>query len=145
MFIGGHVEFSELISGVSQNGDERGAMSPHSRVIAVIDDDEAVCDSTRFLLETHDFEVTTYLSASEFLRDSPDVACVIVDYQMPGLDGFELVSQFRMSGSLVPILMITATPDPAIERRAAELGISRVLQKPLSNGALMQAVRQELG
>jgi two-component system, LuxR family, response regulator FixJ len=100
------------------------AMSPENRMIAVIDDDEAVCDSTRFLLETHDFEVTTYLSGSEFLRDSPDVACVIVDYQMPGLNGFELASQLRMNGSLVPILMITATPDPAIEKRAAELGIS---------------------
>jgi two-component system, LuxR family, response regulator FixJ len=140
------VEFSELISGVSQNGDERGAMNPHSRVIAVIDDDEAVCDSTRFLLETHDFEVSTYLSGSEFLRENPDVACVIVDYQMPSLNGFEFVSQLRMSGSAAPIIiMITATPDPAIERRAAELGISRVLQKPLSNRVLMQAVREELG
>ena len=67
-------------------------MSPDNRVIAVVDDDEAVCDSTRFLLETHDFEVATYLSGSDFLRDSPDVACVIVDYQMPRLNGFELVS-----------------------------------------------------
>jgi FixJ family two-component response regulator len=111
-------------------------MIPRSRVIAVIDDDEAVCESTRFLLETHDFEVSTYLNGSEFLR---------VDYQMPRLNGFEFVSQLRISGSLVPIIMITATPDPAIEKRAAELGISRVLQKPLSNRVLMQAVREELG
>jgi FixJ family two-component response regulator len=120
-------------------------MIPRSRVIAVIDDDEAVCESTRFLLETHDFEVSTYLNGSEFLRDNPAVACVIVDYQMPRLNGFEFVSQLRISGSLVPIIMITATPDPAIEKRAAELGISRVLQKPLSNRVLMQAVREELG
>ena len=65
-------------------------MIPHSRVIAVIDDDEAVCESTRFLLETHDFEVSTYLSGSEFLRDDPAVACVIVDYQMPSLTGFRI-------------------------------------------------------
>jgi FixJ family two-component response regulator len=120
-------------------------MIPRSRVIAVIDDDEAVCESTRFLLETHDFEVSTYLSGSEFLRDNPDVACVIVDYQMPRLNGFEFVSQLRINGSLVPIIMITATPDPAIEKRAAELGISRVLQKPLSNRVLMQVVHEELG
>ena len=72
-------------------------ISPDNRVIAVVDDDEAVCNSTRFLLETHDFEVA-YLSGSDFLRDSPSVACVIVDYQMPRLNGFELVSQIRMSG-----------------------------------------------
>jgi FixJ family two-component response regulator len=127
-----------------ETGDERGARRPHSRMIAVIDDDEAVCDSTRFLLETHDFEVSTYLNGSEFLRDNPAVACIIVDYQMPTLNGFEFVSQLRISGSLVPIIMITATPDPVIEKRAAELGISQVLQKPLSNRVLMQAVREEL-
>ena len=40
-------------------------------VIAVIDDDAAVCNSTRFLLETYDFDVHTYQSGAEFLRDDP--------------------------------------------------------------------------
>ena len=56
-------------------------------MVAVIDDDDAVCESTRFLLETYDFEVRTYSSGAEFFRDNPDIACLTVDYQLPGLNG----------------------------------------------------------
>jgi two-component system, LuxR family, response regulator FixJ len=119
-------------------------MTSATRTIAVVDDDAAVCDPTRFLLETHGFEVLAYESASEFLRDVPAIACLIVDYQMTGLNGLELVSELRTRGSRVPTIMITATSDPAVERRAAELGIERLLQKSLSNHALLRAVCEEL-
>jgi len=131
--------------GMLKGGDKRGpTMNTRGPVVAVIDDDAAVCESTRFLLETYDFEVRTYLSGADFLRDNPDVACLIVDYQLPSLNGLALISELRMRGSLVPAIMITATTDPAVERRAAELGIREVLQKPLSNQMLLRAVREEL-
>jgi two-component system, LuxR family, response regulator FixJ len=113
-------------------------------VVAVIDDDAAVCESTRFLLETYDFEVRTYLNGADFLRDNPDIACLIVDFQLPGLSGFEVVSELRTRGSQVPTIMITATTDPAVEQRATDLGIKRILQKPLANHVLLRAVREEL-
>jgi hypothetical protein len=47
------------------------AMTSTDAVIAIIDDDAAVCDSTRFLLETYDFDVHTYQSGADFLRDNP--------------------------------------------------------------------------
>jgi two-component system response regulator FixJ len=128
-----------------KNGGKGGAtMSGPGPLVAVIDDDAAVCESTRFLLETYDFEVRTYLNAADFLRDNPDIACLIVDYRLPDLTGLEVVSELRTRGSLVPAIMITATTDPAIERRAAELAIKRILQKPLSNQVLLRAVRAEL-
>jgi two-component system, LuxR family, response regulator FixJ len=114
------------------------------RTIAVVDDDAAVCDSTRFLLEAYDLDVRTYLSGAEFLRDSPDVACLIVDYQMLGLNGFDLISELRQRGSRVPAIMITATRGPMVERRAAELGTQRVLEKPLSSRVLLGAIREAL-
>jgi two-component system, LuxR family, response regulator FixJ len=121
------------------------AMTSLNRAVAVVDDDAAVCDSTRFLLETYDLEVQTYQSGAEFLRDAPAIACLIVDYHMPGLNGLELVSELRKRGSQLPtIIMITATTDPTVERRAAELGIKQVLKKPLSNQVLLGAIRGEL-
>ena len=63
---------------------------------------------------------------------------------MPGLNGLEIASELRKRGSNVPVIMITATADPAVERRAAELGIRRVLRKPLSNNALLDAIREGL-
>jgi two-component system, LuxR family, response regulator FixJ len=138
-------DVAELIPAMSGPGDERGAaMSPQSRSVAVVDDDEAVCDSTRFLLETYGFAVRTYLSGTAFLEDNPEVECIVVDYHMPDLNGFELASQLRARGSHVPVIMITATAEPTAERRAAELGIKRILRKPLSNRALLNAVREEL-
>ena len=125
-------------------GDKGETTSGRGPVVAVIDDDAAVCESTRFLLETYDFEVRTYLSGPDFLRDFPDIACLIVDYQLPGLNGLEVILELRARGSEVSAIMITATTDSAVERRAAELGIKQVLQKPLSNQILLRAVREEL-
>jgi len=119
-------------------------MSSHSGVVAVVDDDAAVCDSTRIMLEAYGYEVRTYLSGAEFLRDAPNIGCLIVDYRMPGLDGLEFVSELRKRGTSVPAIMITATGDTSVERRAAELGISQVLHKPLSGRVLMNAISEEL-
>ena len=121
------------------------AMTSPVGAIAVVDDDAAVCDSTRFLLETYDFDVRTYQSGAEFLCDNPPIACLIVDYHMPGLTGLDVVSELRKRGRAVPtIIMITATTDPIVERRAAELGIKQVLKKPLSNQVLLSMLRSQL-
>src|SRR6266480_305324 len=98
--------------------------SNNRRVVALIDDDAAVCDSMRCLLEAYDLDVQTY-------QGGPD--CLIVDCYMPGLDGLELVSELRKRGSQVPIIMITAITNSAVQRRAAELGIKRFLMKPFSH------------
>ena len=119
-------------------------MSPQSRSVAVVDDDEAVCDSTCVLLEIYGFAVRTYLSGAIFLKDNPDVDCIVVDYHMLGLNGLELASELRARGSQVPVIMITATAGPTLEPRAAELGIKQILRKPLSNQVLINAVREEV-
>jgi two-component system response regulator FixJ len=123
---------------------ERRTDSGSQWVVAIVDDDPAVCNSTRFLLKAHDFDVQTYQSGANFLNEKPDIACMIVDYDMPGLDGFELVSELRKRGSQVPIIMITATTNPALKRRAAEIGVKSVLEKPVSNEVLLGAIREEL-
>jgi CheY-like chemotaxis protein len=65
---------------------------------------------------------------------------------MPGLTGLDVVSELRKRGRTIPtIIMITATTDPIIERRAAELGIREVLKKPLSNQVLLSTIRHQLG
>ena len=112
--------------------------------IAIIDDDDAVCESTRFLLETYGLDVCAYESANDFLAAAPKVDCIIVDYQMPGLTGLELVEALNRRGDAVPSIMITATTDCALERRAAKLGIRRVLRKPLANQELLAAIRAAL-
>ena len=117
---------------------------PERRIIAVVDDDEAVCNSIRTLLEVYDFVVRTYLSAAAFLEEKPAVSCIVVDYFMPGLNGLELVSRLRSRGSSTPVIMITASSDARIESLAAQLGVKRVLKKPLGK-ALITSLQEELG
>ena len=120
------------------------AMNSRNGVIAIVDDDQAVRDSTRVLLEVYGLDVQTYPSGTDFLENNPDIAFLIVDYQMPGLNGLELVSELRKRGSNVRTVLITATSNPRVERRAAELGIKQVLQKPLSSRVLLTAIREDL-
>ena len=116
----------------------------NSVAIAVVDDDAAVLDSTRVLLEALDFEVHTYGNAADFLAANPKTACVIADYHMPGMNGLDLAAELRNRGNTIPVIMITAMSDPQIETRAAALGIRAVLKKPLGK-ALAAAVKNELG
>ena len=121
-------------------------MTSTGTVIAIVDDDAAVCDSTRFLLETYDFDVHTYQSSTDFLRDNSVIGCLIVDYHMPELNGLELVTELRKRGRAIPmIIMITAAIDPSVERSAAELGIRHILKKPLANQVLLSTLRDQLG
>jgi two-component system, LuxR family, response regulator FixJ len=129
---------------ISTDDRRKARMSPVSRTITIIDDDTAVLDSTRFLLEIYDFEVLTYRSGLDFLAEDPDIACLIVDYQMPGMNGLDFLTQLRKRGNEVPAIMMSATVSPTLQRQAAELGIKRVLEKPLSNQELLRAIEQEL-
>lgn len=119
-------------------------MNSQSPAIAVVDDDTAVCDSFRFLLEANNLDVQTYLSGADFLSENPKVACIIVDYQMPGRNGLDFMSELRQRGSTLPAIMITATSDPTVDQRAAQLGITQVLRKPVSGQVLLGAIRKEL-
>jgi two-component system, LuxR family, response regulator FixJ len=113
--------------------------------IGIVDDDAAVRESLCILLETQGFGVTTYASGADFLRDAIEVECLILDHNMPGLDGLDFMSELRQRGSSVPTIMITGTRSPRIERLASELGIKRVLEKPASAQVLLGAICEALG
>ena len=100
------------------------------RKIGVVDDDSAVRDSLRLLLEVMGYLVETFESAIEFLKtDIQSLRCLILDHHMPQMTGLELAERLRADGAAIPILLITGSPSPAIFARAAEIDI-RVLEKP---------------
>ncbi len=112
-----------------------------SREIAVVDDDTAVLESFRFMLELAGFQVATYLSGVTFLAsDITRPRCLILDQHMPIMTGLELTARLRAEGLAVPILLITSSPSPAIVAKAAALGIERVLEKPPTEDDLIEFV-----
>jgi two-component system, LuxR family, response regulator FixJ len=112
------------------------------QVVAVVDDDDAVRDSLQFLLETLGCSVATYASAAQFLNEaSPDrLACLIVDQHMPDLTGLQLIGRLRSEGVTLPIVLITGSPSPDLLRLAHELGVAKVLEKPLDDDVLLEFV-----
>jgi two-component system, LuxR family, response regulator FixJ len=111
------------------------------RKIAIVDDDHAVRDSLRFLLEVAGHTVEAFASAAEFLNaEMHHLACLILDHHMPHMTGLQLAERLREAGVNIPILLVTGSPSPAIVARVAELGIDRVLEKPPSDEDLFNFV-----
>jgi FixJ family two-component response regulator len=112
------------------------------RATAVVDDDSAVRDSLRLLLEVLGYLVKTFASAAELLllnTGLQNLACLILDHHMPHMTSLELAERLRADGAAIPILLITASPSPAIFARAAEIDI-RVLEKPPGDEELLDFI-----
>lgn len=111
-------------------------------MIAIIDDDEAVRDSTRALLECNDYAVREHPSAEDFLNQPrDDVDCVLVDHHMPGMSGLELLERLRADGDEVPALMLTGCADPYMAPRAERVG-AKLLHKPVTEIHLVGAIEK---
>ena len=103
----------------------------------MVDDDLAVLQSLKFLLETVGYSVAAYRSAAEFLKDeAARPACLIVDQHMPAMTGLELVARLREMEAAVPALLITGSPSPAIAARAFQLGVAMLEKPPLEDDVL---------
>ena len=110
-------------------------------VIVIVDDDPAILDSLKLLLEVAGHSVVTFLSTNAFLIDrTTQPACVILDQDMPEMTGLEVVKRLRSEGSGVPILLVTDVLSPVIHAYAAQLGIEKVLEKPAKESELMSFV-----
>jgi two-component system response regulator FixJ len=114
-------------------------------LIHVIDDDDAVRDSLQFLLETEDFVVKGWGSASEFLaHGAPDGDCVVTDVRMPGMTGLDLVRELAARGSPLPVVMITGHGDVPLAVEAMRAGVADFIEKPFDDEAILRSIRRAL-
>ena len=116
-------------------------MDQSADVVAIVDDDVAVVESLQFLLEAAGLTVAAYTSAEAFLADrASHHRCLIVDYHMPRMTGLDLTARLRADGSALPILLVTGLSSPAIVSRAADLGVTKVLEKPVDEEMVLAFV-----
>lgn len=115
-------------------------------VVCIVEDDAAVRNALKFALETEGLPVRTYDGPVSLLEDRhlPPCGCFIIDYRMPVMDGLELTAALRERGLHSPAIMITGQATKELPARAAKLGIGHLLEKPLSDGALIDAIRDSL-
>jgi two-component system response regulator FixJ len=122
-------------------------MSKKPRTVLIVDDDAAVRSALKFALEVEGFEVRLYAGPEVLLADAdlPRCGCLVIDYRMPVMDGLELIGALRKRHVSMPAILITGRANNELRRLAAKWGASQVLEKPLSDGALVESIRQALG
>ena len=113
-------------------------------LIAIVDDDVSVCEAMQGLVEAFGFAAEVFSSAEEFLQSERlnETACLITDVQLPGMSGFELQNHLSVSGSRIPIIVITAFPGD--DRRALDAGAICFLRKPVVKEDLLTCIRLAL-
>jgi FixJ family two-component response regulator len=113
--------------------------------IAIVDDDVAVRKALARLLAACSFDVRSYGSAREFVDSAhPSPQCLILDVQMPEVNGLELQRELRRAGHSVPTVFITAMDEPGLRERCLSAGATALLIKPLSGKSILDAIRQAL-
>lgn len=115
-------------------------------VIAIVDDDEAVREALRDLLQVEGLTTRTFENAAAFLDDEETVFdCVITDVRMPGMDGLELQRLLRARGSTVPVIFITSSVNEATRSRALHDGAAAWFTKPVADKTLLDMLHAVLG
>jgi len=114
--------------------------------VLIVDDEPDILESLKLLIDSELPEVRVLTASSgpnalQLLR-SGGVRLIISDYRMPGMDGFEFISQARKIQPGIPTIMMTAYPDPRLAARAVdELGVGLFIAKPFDLNYLVSVVR----
>ena len=115
-------------------------------LIAVIDDDESMCQALSRLLHLAGYDVKSYFSAESFL-DDPDHArtrFLVADIQLRGMSGFDLQRRLQQELPGLPVAFITAHDETTTRTKARDSGCVAYLRKPFPTRGLLEAIRSAL-
>ena len=115
-------------------------------IVAIVDDDESVCRAMKRLVRSIAMDAETFTSGQDFLdlfeampSFRPD--CVVIDVQMPGLNGLEVCRRLTEIGSRLPVVFITAHDEGDVREQALAMGAVAFLRKPFNDDLLIRTVR----
>jgi FixJ family two-component response regulator len=119
---------------------------PTSETIFLIDDDASVREGLATLIESVGLAVQAFGSAQEFLVAKPMEAkgCVVLDVNMPGMNGLDLQRELNAAGIPLPVIFLTGHGDIPMTVQALKAGAVHFLTKPVREDELMGAIRQAL-
>lgn len=114
--------------------------------VYVVDDDDAVRDSLKILLESYDLVVRDFDSVPDFLGTAEPAgpACLVLDLHLPVMGGFDVMNTLAQRGSRLPVIVITGRGDAQTKARALQAGAVAFLEKPVDDKSLMAAIRTAL-
>jgi FixJ family two-component response regulator len=136
-------DLSGLVSAVNFTRRERAEIGvPEPVLIAIVDDDESMRDTTRDLLESAGYLAATFASAASFLksRRRKRVSCLIADMRMGEMTGLELHQRLVASNQAIPTILMTAYPDERVQALAIRANVVCYLAKPFAAEELLACV-----
>ena len=118
-------------------------------LIAIVDDDESVCRAIKRLVRSAGIEANTFTSGQEFIdviEGMPwlRVECVVLDVQMPKLNGLEVQQRLSQSGNPIPVIFITAHDEPGVREKALGAGAVAFLRKPFNDDLFIKTLREAM-
>lgn len=122
-------------------------MDRNEVLVAIVDDEESIRKALLRLFRLSSYRAEAFSSASDFLdslsEQIPD--CVILDLQMPGMTGVDLLRQIQHWKRPLPIIVITAHDAQSTHDECRLLGIRHYLRKPIDGKVLLEHVRNAVG
>jgi FixJ family two-component response regulator len=120
-------------------------MSPSVRRprIAIVVDDDLLLNALAFTLEADGWEALPFRQPAELLEQSPRLHCLLVDRELPGMDGLALILRLRERGVTAPAVIIVNKTDAAFSERAAQAGVA-IVDQPLIGDEFKRRIRAAL-
>ncbi len=114
------------------------------KLVHIVDDDDAVRRSAAFMLKHAGYQVESYVSGVEFLKQAKDAArgCVLLDVRMPEMDGLEVQKEMALRGIDMPVIILTGHGDVGVAVKAMRAGAVNFIEKPYEKEALLQAIEE---
>ncbi len=115
-------------------------------VVFVVDDDQAMRNSLKWLIESVGMRVETYASADEFIKNyyPGRSGCLLLDVRMPGMSGLELQEYLANQQIRIPVIIITGHGDVPMAVRAMKAGAVDFIEKPFNDEFLLDSLRNAL-
>jgi FixJ family two-component response regulator len=124
-------------------------LSKSKPLIAIVDDDESVCRAMKRLVRSLGMEANAFTSGQEFIdlietmpSFQPD--CVVLDVQMPGMNGLEVQERLVSSGNRLPVIFITAHDEAGVRDRALAAGAVAFPRKPFNDESFITTLHLAL-
>src|SRR5271167_5124574 len=119
-------------------------MSESVSEVYVLDDDVSVREGVASLIRSVGLKVRTFASTQEFLaslqKERP--SCLVLDIQLPDINGFELQQELTAKGVQIPIIFLTGHGDIPTSVRAIKAGALEFLTKPFDDEYLLEAIQE---
>lgn len=114
--------------------------------VFVVDDDQAMRNSLKWLIESVGVQVESFASADDFLRhyQAGRAGCLVADVRMPGMSGLDLQDYLVEHNIRIPVVIITGHGDVPMAVRAMKSGAVDFIEKPFNDEVLLDAIRRAI-